>query len=194
MGQYPGVNLFNVIDGEENSITETHVALTITFEVPIGLHCNSRIYLVIRVHGGTPTVLNNLDSDPNTVSIKTDKFSTYALTYCEETITATPTTPSGSDSSDNTSDNNTSSGDNSGNDNTTSDEGTHTPSQGSPSDGNDNPAKRTRLTRSMPRTLRKWEVKHFLILLIFQQIYHEILTVADEKGGMQGAAHRQMRS
>ncbi len=83
LGMYLDVNLFKVINGEENPITETNVALTITFEVPEGLRGSARAYSVIRVHDGETTVLEDKDNDPDTVTIETDKFSTYALAYSE---------------------------------------------------------------------------------------------------------------
>jgi len=61
----------------------------ITFELSEGLRGKAE-YSVIRVHNGTATVLRDLDSAPDTVTIETDKFSTYALTYKEKTTTSNP--------------------------------------------------------------------------------------------------------
>lgn len=41
-------------------------------------------YYAIRVHEGETAVLNDLDEDDNTVTIETDKFSTYALVFREK--------------------------------------------------------------------------------------------------------------
>lgn len=126
IGQYLDVNLFKVINGERNVITETKATLTITFEIPAALRGSRRTYSVIRVHDGATTVLNDTDSDPNTITIETDNFSTYELAYSEKAA-STSGGSSGSDdgdayhgssdSSDNktTSQNNTNSSANSGN-------------------------------------------------------------------------------
>ena len=82
-GQYLDINLFKVIDGIQNPITETKTALTITFETPSKLRGSSKMYSVIRVHDGETTVLEDKDNDSDTVTIETDKFSTYALAYSE---------------------------------------------------------------------------------------------------------------
>lgn len=162
IGQYLDVNLFKVIGDEQSQITTTNAALTISFEVPAALRGSGRTYSVIRVHDGKTTVLEDKDKNPNTVTIETDKFSTYALAYHEEKTT--PTTPSESDPGENTSDDNASSGENSGNNtssngtsnnnvsnsntsnddisnnsNSTSGESTP-PTESSPSEGNNNPA------------------------------------------------------
>ncbi len=97
LGQYLDVNLFKVINGERNAITETKATLTITFEIPAALRGSRRTYSLIRVHDGTTTVLNDTDSDPNTITIETDKFSTYALVYSEKAASASDGSSSGSD-------------------------------------------------------------------------------------------------
>ncbi len=92
LGQYLDVTLLKKIgEGQEQKITETSAPIRITFEIPSALR-GKAAYSVIRVHNGTATVLPDLDSVSNTVTIETDKFSTYALTYQEK---ATPSNPSG---------------------------------------------------------------------------------------------------
>ena len=100
LGQYLEVTLLKKIGEEqEQKITETNAPLKITFEISLALRGKAE-YSVIRVHNGTATVLSDLDSAPNTVTIETDKFSTYALIYQEN---ATPSNPSDSVNSDSTS-------------------------------------------------------------------------------------------
>ncbi len=82
-GQYLDVNLLWVTERSLKKITETNAPITVTFEIPIGLRGNARVYSVIRVHEGETTILKDLDNDPNTVTVETDKFSTYALVYNE---------------------------------------------------------------------------------------------------------------
>ena len=116
LGQYLDITLLKKIgEDQEQKITETNAPITITFELPEGLRGKAE-YSVIRVHNGTATVLRDLDSAPDTVTIKTDKFSTYALTYKEKTTASKPSggkpggsynpstsTPNESDNSDDTS-------------------------------------------------------------------------------------------
>lgn len=85
LGQYLDLNLLKIIGNSEGvRITQTNKPITVTFEIPAALRGKAE-YSVIRVHGGETEVLRDLDSAPNTVTIETDKFSTYALTYKEKT-------------------------------------------------------------------------------------------------------------
>ena len=85
LGQYLDLNLLKIIGSSEGvKITQTNKPIRVTFEIPSELREKAE-YSVIRVHGGTVTILPDLDSDPDTVTIETDKFSTYALTYKERT-------------------------------------------------------------------------------------------------------------
>ena len=80
LGQYLDVTLLKKIGDEQKAVTSTSKPITVTFEIPENLRGMAK-YSVIRVHGGETTVLEDEDSDPDTVTIETDKFSTYALTY-----------------------------------------------------------------------------------------------------------------
>lgn len=85
LGQYLDLNLLKIIGSSEGvKITQTNKPIRVTFEIPSELREKAE-YSVIRVHGGTVTILPDLDSDPDTATIETDKFSTYALTYKERT-------------------------------------------------------------------------------------------------------------
>lgn len=94
LGQYLDVNLFKKIGDEEaKKIAETNRPITITFEIPENLRGDGRTYSVIRVHNEETTVLEDKDENADTVTIETDKFSTYALVYSEATTPTTPTVP-----------------------------------------------------------------------------------------------------
>ena len=80
LGQYLDVTLLKKIGDEQKAVTSTSKPITVTFEIPENLRGMAK-YSVIRVPGGETNILEDEDSDPNTVTIKTDKFSTYALTY-----------------------------------------------------------------------------------------------------------------
>ncbi|MDE7363239.1 MAG: hypothetical protein K2N38_15055, partial [Oscillospiraceae bacterium] len=81
--QYMNITLFKVINGDRTQVTKTDEPIRITFEVPEALRGANRTFAVIRVHDGEATLLSDLDNDENTVTIETDKFSTYALVYRE---------------------------------------------------------------------------------------------------------------
>ncbi len=126
LGQYLDVNLLKIIGGSEGvKITQTNKPITVTFEIPDALQGKVR-YSVIRIHQDKADVLQDLDNAPNTITIETDKFSTYALVYQEETP------------SDNTSDNSSSNSPTSGT-NSAVDESNRTPDDSGTSDINDNP-------------------------------------------------------
>lgn len=85
LGQYLEINLFKVIGNSRSAITETNGKLTVTIDVPDSLRnadgTKTRIFAVIRVHNGKAELLPDLDSNADTITIKTDRFSTYAVVY-----------------------------------------------------------------------------------------------------------------
>lgn len=132
LGQYLDINLLKIIgDREGIKITQTNSPITVTFEIPHGLK-GKVTYSVIRVHGDKVDVLYDLDSSPDTITIETDKFSTYALAYQEEA----PTDNTSDSTSDNTSD---STSDNTSAANSTENESTNAPRDNSTPDISDNP-------------------------------------------------------
>ena len=129
LGQYIDVNLLKLIGDSQEKITETKAPITVIFEVPEALRGEGRNYSVIRVHGDETTVLPDTDNDPNTVTIETDKFSTYALAYSEKSTVTPP------DESDPGNDDSTSSDENdSGNSDSTPSESEPNESGNTPSD------------------------------------------------------------
>ncbi len=90
LGQYLDVNLLKIIGETQIKITETGAPITVMFEIPEKLQGDSRNYSVIRIHNGETAVLPDLDDDKNTITIETDRFSTYALAYSEKISFVTP--------------------------------------------------------------------------------------------------------
>jgi len=101
LAQYLDITLFKIINNSESKITSTSKPITVTFEIPEALRGSGGEYAVIRVHDNETTVLNDLDDDENTVTIKTDKFSIYVLAYTDTSSGDTSTDESSSVSSDN---------------------------------------------------------------------------------------------
>ncbi len=82
---YLNIDLTKTVgESEAANITETDEPVTITITIPEALQQADRSFSVIRVHDGVATQLPDLDKDPATVTIQTDRFSTYALVYREE--------------------------------------------------------------------------------------------------------------
>lgn len=85
VGQYLDISLIKIIGSSSEKITETNGKVRIAINVPDELKSTSntemREFAVIRVHNGEAVILNDLDTDENTVTIETNLFSTYALLY-----------------------------------------------------------------------------------------------------------------
>jgi len=77
------INCWAKAGANSRQITElpAYLARTITINVPEEYRDANRVFTVIRLHNGTAEELTDLDNDPNTVTISTDKFSYYALAY-----------------------------------------------------------------------------------------------------------------
>lgn len=87
MGDYIDISMyFRVDDADWEQITETEEFL-IVIDIPEAYRGLSDTYYIMRAHEGKSTLLQDLDDDPNTITISTGQFSTYALMYNQ-----TPTT------------------------------------------------------------------------------------------------------
>lgn len=85
LGQYLDINLYKVVGDSRSAITQTNGKITVTIAVPDSLKntdpAKTRTFAVIRVHDGKTTLLTDLDNIENTITIETDRFSTYAVIY-----------------------------------------------------------------------------------------------------------------
>lgn len=83
VGQYLDISLFKIVGESQNRIPETAGKIRITIAVPENLKAAEDVqeYAIIRVHNGEVSVLQDLDSDANTITIETDRFSTYVIVY-----------------------------------------------------------------------------------------------------------------
>ncbi|MDO5761852.1 MAG: hypothetical protein Q4P12_04245, partial [Bacteroidales bacterium] len=90
IGMYLDIDLLKQIGSDSPvNITDTDGVVTITLKVPSSLiNSNSsvtRTYQMIRVHDGVATVIPCTYNAANqTISFKTDQFSTYALAYVDQ--------------------------------------------------------------------------------------------------------------
>lgn len=81
MADYVDISLFFRIDESDwNQITETD-PIDIVIDIPNKYLGLSDTYYIMRAHEGVSTLLEDLDDDPNTITISTGQFSTYALMY-----------------------------------------------------------------------------------------------------------------
>lgn len=64
-----------------NEITELSAPIEIAISTPAIDNAANYDFAVIRLHNGQATVLPDLDSDPATITFKTDRFSVYAVVY-----------------------------------------------------------------------------------------------------------------
>ncbi len=84
---YLDINLLKTVGtADPAAITNTKEMVTIVIDIPQELQGSDRVFSVIRVHDGVPTELKDMDNDPKTVTIQTDRFSTYALVYAEPDV------------------------------------------------------------------------------------------------------------
>ena len=85
LGQYLDISLYKVIGDSRTAIRETDGKITIRIDVPDALKNTDssrvRTFAVIRVHDGKAEFLADLDTDYDTITIETDRFSTYAVIY-----------------------------------------------------------------------------------------------------------------
>lgn len=81
MADYLDISMFFRLDEEDwNRITDTD-PIDIVIDIPQNYLGLSDDYYIMRAHQGASTLLNDIDEDPNTITISTGQFSTYALMY-----------------------------------------------------------------------------------------------------------------
>lgn len=91
VGKYFDISLcLNVVDAngtpivENEMIHEADTVFTIKVSVPKELIATGRTFQIVRVHDGKAEILESVyDENENTLTFKTDRFSTYAITYSD---------------------------------------------------------------------------------------------------------------
>ncbi len=80
--------------------------VSFTVVIPEDLIKTGREFYILRIHDGRVEKLKtNFNAENNTITFETDKFSTYALTYSDSTVTETPNDDEINDGSPQTDDN-----------------------------------------------------------------------------------------
>ncbi|MDE6318534.1 MAG: hypothetical protein K2M22_02245 [Lachnospiraceae bacterium] len=81
-GMYMDISIFVRVGlGEWNAVTSTEEPFDVIIGIPEALQEDGREFYIIRSHEGEYTLLNDMDSAPETVTISTDLFSSYAVVY-----------------------------------------------------------------------------------------------------------------
>lgn len=87
VGQYLDITLSKTIDDTSPTpVSQTNKPFPIQVAIPDALKAQAaagRItgFAIVRVHKGEATLLKDTDSDPDTITFYTDRFSTYAIVY-----------------------------------------------------------------------------------------------------------------
>ncbi len=85
VGQYLDISLYKLVGTQRTDIIATQDKIIVTIAVPERLRntddSRTRIFAIVRVHNGKADILNDLDTGADTISIATDRFSTYAIVY-----------------------------------------------------------------------------------------------------------------
>ncbi|MCM1536449.1 MAG: hypothetical protein NC126_11055 [Clostridium sp.] len=161
VGQYLNIDLYKMVGENRTDITETAQKIKIVITVPDSLKNvgsnHTRNFTVIRVHNGQAEVLTDLDSDSDTITIETNRFSIYTIAYKDTANSDSNDNNGGNDSgssdqgngntgdnnggNDNSGDNNNNSGsnDNSNINNDNDDAGNNPDSPGNPNKKDDEP-------------------------------------------------------
>ena len=99
IGQYLDISLYKLVGESRTQITETSGKIRITFEIPESLRLSesggtntrtaeegvrTRQFAILRIHDGQAEILPDLDDNVDTITIETDRFSTYVLVFLDK--------------------------------------------------------------------------------------------------------------
>ena len=81
-GMYIDISLFIKIgNGDWEKISAVREPIEVVVGIPENLQQEGRTFYIIRVHEGAYTFMEDLDETADTITICTDRFSTYAVLY-----------------------------------------------------------------------------------------------------------------
>ena len=84
LGRYIDISMFlKTGAGDWDAVTATEKPIDVIIGVPTKLQEDNRAFYVIRVHEGQTVLLTDTDDNPDTITISTDRFSTYAIAYSQ---------------------------------------------------------------------------------------------------------------
>ncbi len=77
--KYFDLTMLKSVDGNTERVTELPTTMEVVIEIPQEIYQEGKTYSVLRVHDGELTVLPDLDDNPRTITFRTDRFSSYAI-------------------------------------------------------------------------------------------------------------------
>jgi|GEM_PF-1377538 len=88
LGMYVDISMFikmfiKIGAGDWNAITATDEPIEVVVNIPEKLLSDGREFYIIRAHNGEYTFMNDIDDTPETITIRTELFSSYAIAYVE---------------------------------------------------------------------------------------------------------------
>ena len=83
-GMYVDISvMIRVGEGEWNAITHAEEPVEVVIDIPETLQAEGREYYIIRAHEGKYTFMDDLDDQSDTITIRTDRFSSYAIVFVD---------------------------------------------------------------------------------------------------------------
>jgi hypothetical protein len=83
--KYFDVTMVTRVGSEVKNIKELKTPMEIVIEIPDEIYKAGQVYSVLRVHNGEVAMLPDLDDNPRTITFKTDRFSSYAISRQQTT-------------------------------------------------------------------------------------------------------------
>ncbi len=77
--KYLYITLMKSVDGVPSLVEELSKEMEIVLEIPKEYRDSTKEFCLVRNHNGQVDVLSDLDDDPDTITVRTDRFSPYAL-------------------------------------------------------------------------------------------------------------------
>ena len=82
LGTYIDISMFIKIgDGGWDTVTKSGEPINVVIGIPDELQSEGRTYYIARAHEGEYGLLEDLDGEADTITIRTDRFSTYAIVF-----------------------------------------------------------------------------------------------------------------
>ena len=83
-GMYVDISvMIRVGEGEWNAITHAEEPVEVVIDIPETLQAEGREYYIIRAHEGKYIFMDDLDDQSDTITIRTDRFSSYAIVFVD---------------------------------------------------------------------------------------------------------------
>jgi hypothetical protein len=77
--KYFDLTIMKIVDGMPENVKEIEVPMEVVLKIPDEIYKKGKTYSILRDHNGELTILPDLDDDPQTITFKTDRFSSYAI-------------------------------------------------------------------------------------------------------------------